>query len=86
MNKPTELDMKVAERNYWHAVIEKEFNRREDWRYPDKALNGLLSGEYNQGQLDNMLTYPVWRWRQLNEEIEAEIKRDDVTPNNGWVR
>lgn len=86
MNKPNELTLKIAERNYWYAVVYEEFTNREDWRYPDEAVKGLLSGEYNQDRLDNMLTYPVWRWRQLNEEIEAEIKRDDVKTNNGWVR
>lgn len=85
MNKPTELTMKIAERNYWYAVVEREMRNREDWRYLKEAVEGLLSREHNQDQLDNFLTYPVWRWRQLNEEIEAEIKRDDVTPNNGWL-
>lgn len=86
MNKPTELAMKIAERNYWYAVVDKEMRRREDWRYPEEAVKGLLDGKHNQDELDNILTYPVWQWRQLNEEIEAEIKRDDVTPNNGWVK
>lgn len=86
INKPTELAMQIAERNYWHAVVSEEMERREDWRYPDEAVKGLLNGTHNQDQLDNILTYPVWRWRQLNEEIEAEIKRDDVTPNRGFVR
>ena len=63
------IKMQVAEFRYWYHQVENWMEKQADWRYLDKATQGLLDGTANQDYINDEIKYAVLRWRELAKKL-----------------